>query len=352
MEFSKASPILVTGATGYVASNIIKILLERDYKVRGTVRSLAKKEKYEFLTKLVPEKSHNLEFAEADLMDTKKWLAACEGVEYVLHVASPFPASSPKDENEIIKPAVDGTLNVLKACVEKGVKKVIVTSSVAAIYYGHKGRTLTEDDWSIEEQCSPYPKSKLRAERAAWDFWRQNIGKFEMATVNPGLIVGPVHAANGGTSEQVVADFLLGKFSGIPRVQFCMVDVRDVAECHIKALFSPISNGKRYVCSAESMWMKEIGAALRGEFEKYGYKIPSMTVGKFLMSIAGIFDKRISFIIPEVGIVRDVSNKLSVEELGMTYIKPQQSLIDMGYSLIKLGAVPDKVKNHKQQPAQ
>jgi len=348
MEAIKTSPILVTGATGYVASNIIKLLLERDYKVRGTVRSLANKKKYDFLYKLAPEKNDNLEFVEADLLDSKKWPAAVDGVEYVLHVASPFPSSQPKDENDLIRPAVEGTLNVLRASVEKGVKKVVVTSSVAAIYYGHKGRTLTEDDWSIEEKCTPYSKSKLRAERAAWDFWRKNIGKFEMTTVNPGLIVGPVHAVSGGTSEQIVADFMTGNVPGIPKINFCMVDVRDVAECHLKALFSPNSNGKRYICSAESLWMKDLAQTLRGEFEKHGYKIPSMTVGKFLLSLAGIFDKRTADVLPEVGIERSVNNRLSVEELGMTYIKPQQSLIDMGYSLIKIGAVPDKIKKETE----
>jgi len=343
MEISKASPILVTGATGYLASNIIKILLERDYKVRGTVRSLAKKEKYDFLTKLVPEKSHNLEFAEADLLDPRKWSAACEGIEYVLHVASPFPAHSPKDENEIIKPAVDGTLNVLKACVEKGVKKIIVTSSVAAMYCGNLG-TITEDDWSIEEKCPAYQKSKLRAERAAWDFWRQNNGKFEMAVVNPGFIVGPVHTIAGGTSEQLIADFLNGKVPGVPQLSSSMVDVRDVAECHLKALLSPQSNGKRYLCSAGSMWFEEMTTVLREEFEKYGYKVPSRTFGKCLLRLVGIFDRRVALAVPEIGIKRVWQNKLSVEELGMNYISPKQSLIDMGYSLIKIGAVPDKTK--------
>jgi len=152
------TPLLVTGATGYLASHIIKLLLQQGYKVRGTVRSLANKDKYQFLYDLIPEKKQNLELAEADLTDKASWGKAVEGIEYIFHVASPIPPYIPKDEMEIIRPAIDGTLNVLEAAVQKGAKKVVVTSSCLAIFVGNAGRVLTEDDWSKEEVIKGNPR--------------------------------------------------------------------------------------------------------------------------------------------------------------------------------------------------
>ncbi len=338
------TPILVTGATGYVASHLIKLLLEKCYKVRGTVRSLANKDKYKFLYDLVPEKNDNLELVEADLLQPEGWNAAVGGIQYVLHVASPFPMKDPKNEDELIKPAVEGTLNVLKACLEKGVKKVIVTSSVAAIYQGHIGRMVGPEDWSIEEKCDPYSKSKLKAERAAWAFWKENQGKFEMATVNPSLVVGPLLVGANGTSEQIIADILLGKTPGLPKFSIGAVDVRDVAECHLQALLSPNSNGKRYICSGQSLWMQDIGDILREEFSKYGYKVTKMKLGKFIMTIGSVFDKRAKRALPEIGHERLFDTSLSTQELGIKYRSIKESLIEMGYSFIKCGVIPDKTK--------
>ena len=347
MEHSITSPILITGATGYIASHIIKLLLEQNYKVRGTVRSLANKEKYQFLYELAPEKNNNLEFVEADLLNPEKWLSAVEGVEYVLHVASPFPMKDPKDEDEVIRPAVEGTLNVLKAAAEKGVKKVVVTSSVAAIYNGHIGREVGPEDWSIEEKCNAYSKSKLKAEKAAWEFLEQNKEKFEMATVNPSLVIGPLFASNKGTSEQIIADILTGKTPGLPRFSVGLVDVRDVAECHIKALFSKESHKKRYICSAQSVWMGDIGTILKEEFGKHGYKVTTMNLGKFIMKIASFFDKRAKNVLPELDIERKFNNELSKLELGINYRDIKESLVEMGYSLIKVGVVPQLNKERK-----
>jgi nucleoside-diphosphate-sugar epimerase len=343
MDSSKTSPILVTGATGYVASHIIKQLLEQGHYVRGTVRSLKNKEKYQFLYDLVPEKSQNLEFAEADLLDTEKWNTAVQGVERILHVASPFPTASPRDENELIKPAVEGTLNVLNAALQNNVKRVVITSSLAALLYGNEGKTVKPQDWSNEASCSAYSKSKLRAEKAAWDFYEKNKEKIEIATVNPGFILGPVFTASTGSSEQLVKDFISGAFPVVPKINLCVADVRDVADCHIKALFAPNSAGKRYLCSAGSLWMSDMTAILKEEFKQYGYKIPTMEVGKCLMTIAGIFDKRVRDNVYEVGHERKADSSLSVEELGVKYRPLKETLVEMGYSLIKIGSVVDKI---------
>lgn len=188
--------ILVTGASGYIAIHIVKLLLEKGYRVRGTVRSLKDEKKVSPLRKLVQNPKHELELCEANLDNEQSWLKAVEGCTYVLHTASPFPSNSPKDENVLIKPAVDGTLFVLRACVQEGskVKRVVLTSSVAAII-GSKpknGYTYSEKDWAKPEECNPYEKSKTLAERAAWDFVKERNEKklpcFELAVINPGLV--------------------------------------------------------------------------------------------------------------------------------------------------------------------
>lgn len=340
MEISKDSEILVTGGTGYVASHVIKLLLEEGYKVRSTVRSLAKKENYNFLYELVPSKKDNLSLVEADLLDAQSWDAALEGIKYVLHVASPF--TNPTHEDEVIRPAVEGTLNVLNAALVKGVKKVVLTSSVVAVYYGNEGKVSGPEDWSIEEHCDAYAKSKLRAEKAAWDLWKKSDGKFELATVNPGFILGPIYSSNGGKSEQTVVDLLTGTTPGIPNLNFAVVDVRDVAECHLRALTSQTSNGKRYLCAADSIFMGFMSDVLHAEFSQYGYKVTTFKLPKLLLRIAGIFDKRARSLVPEVDVERKVDNKLSVEELGIKYRNPRETLIDMGYSLIKTGVIQDK----------
>ena len=347
MEQSNTRPILVTGATGFVASHIIKQLLEQGYKVRGTVRSLANKEKYKFLYELVPEKKDNIQFVEASLLAPETWIEALEGIDYVMHVASPFPSTNPKDENEVIRPAVEGTLNVLKAAVEKGAKKVVITSSVASILAGNESKVSGPDDWSDETKCIPYQKSKLRAEKAAWDFWSHNKDKIDVVVVNPGLILGPIYTVNGGTCEILISEMMTGKLPATPEVNFPVADVREVAECHIKAMFTPNNAGKRYICAWGSLWVREMANLLRDEFSKYGYSVTKWNMGKWLMTFVGFFDKRISSIIPEAFAERKVDNQMSVKELGISYRDPRVTLTDMGYSLIKAGVVPNKVDDKK-----
>ena len=177
MEFDKSKPFLVTGANGYLASHLIKSLLKRGYKVRGTVRSLAKKERYEYLTNLDAEHKNNLDFVEADLSDEKSWEKAVQGIDYIFHVASPIPPYVPEDENEIIIPAVNGTKFVLQAAINAGVKKVVVTSSTLAVWFGNQDKVVDETMWSDTNKCSHYPKSKTLAEKASWEFYEKNKDK-------------------------------------------------------------------------------------------------------------------------------------------------------------------------------
>ena len=339
------SPLLVTGATGYLASHLIKILLEKGYKVRGTVRSLAKKEKYEFLYSLVPEKKNNLELVEADLTDKASWPRVIEGVEYVFHIASPISASVPKDEMEIITPAVEGTLNVLEAAVEKKVKKVIVTSSCLAIFLGNNGKLCTEDDWGNEAIAKPYPKSKILAEKAAWDFYEKNKDKIDITVVNPALILGPQFTKHGNSSETLIAEMLRGVYPGVMNVGLCFVDVRDAAEAHYKAMFTPGTTGKRYICTSGVFKIEEIVGALKSEFEKYGYKINDKKVTAEEVKASGVEVAQIH--VPLINNDLRLNNERGIKELGLKYHTLKEMVVDMGYSLIKQGVVEDKTGRKK-----
>lgn len=342
---NKSSPILVTGATGYLASHLIKLLLQKDYKVRGTIRSLANKDKYQFLYDLVPSKKDNLTLVEADLTTKSSWSAAIEGCQFIFHMASPLPSTAPKDENEVIVPAVEGTVNVLEAALAKGAKKVVVTSSCLSILVGNAQKVCTEEDWANEAYCSPYAKSKVKAEKAAWQFYEEHKGRIQMTVVNPILVLGPVLTKHGGASEAFIRDVLNGDFPGAMDIGLGIVDVRDVAECHYRVMFSDKTNGQRVACSSETKSVGQVIGYLKKEFGKYGYKIQDQPVTaedakKSRSDTAHEYA-------PLVGMNLRVDNGRSVKELGMKYIPVEKTLVDMGYSLIKNGIVSDKTQNKK-----
>jgi dihydroflavonol-4-reductase len=337
--------ILVTGASGYIASHCIKILLDQGFNVRGTVRSLARKEKYQFLYEVSPNSATQLTLVEAELENVESWRKAVEGCQYVLHVASPIPPYVPKDENEIIKPAVEGTINVLNASLESGVKKVVVTSSCLTLFFGNDGKCVSEEDWSDTNKCSHYPKSKVLAERAAWEFYEKNKEKIQITTVLPSLVLGPSFTVHGNTSEGLMKEIMNNTYPGIPTpdVNYSIVDVRDVAQGHVNALFNENSNGKRYILSGSNVTNEGIVNIFNDEFGKYGYVFPSKKVTAEDIKASG--HPLAQRIIPMLGKNFQLTNERSIKELNMTYRTTQQSVIDMGLSLIKLGLVEDKTKN-------
>ncbi len=336
------SKILVTGASGYVASHLIKLLLLKDFQVRGTVRSLSNKQKYDFLYNLAPEKNSNLELVEANLTEKSSWNSAVEGCEYVFHIASPVPPYVPKDEMEIIGPAVSGTINVLEASLEKGVKKIVITSSCLAITIGNSDKISTEETWSNEEECPAYPKSKVRAERAAWDFFNKNKDKMEMTVVNPSLVLGPVFIKHGNSSETLITDILNGEYPGVMDVKLAISDVRDVAEGHYRAMFEECANGKRFIIAGEDVSMEKVISLLKDEFGKYGYNIVDKHVNaqEVIESGNAVAQRQVNLI----GKENKINNEKSVKELHMKYIPVKKTVIDMGYSLIERGIIPNKLK--------
>jgi len=335
-------PILVTGGTGYVASHIILALLKEGYRVRTTVRSVKDEKKYSHLFSLTPNAKECIEIVEADLHNKNSWLAATKGCDFVIHTASPFPPTLPKDENEVIKPAVDGTLNVLNACLANNVRKVVLTSSIAAVIIGNENTYCTEDDWSIAKVCAPYEKSKLLAEQAAWEFYKTNKGKIELTVICPGLLWGPILHKNNFTSGDIVQLIMKGQLPAIPNISFPIADVRDAALAHVRAIQRPETNGRRYIIVSECFSAASTVSALRREFAKYGYRFPRFRVGKFLASMAAIYNPMFKLFIASIDQSYDISNKRSKDELGLNYILPEKSVVEMVHSMLDFKLLPDK----------
>ncbi|CAF1032353.1 unnamed protein product, partial [Brachionus calyciflorus] len=329
--------ILVTGASGYIATHIVKQLLELGYRVRGTVRSLKDDRKIQPLKNLVNNPKHELELVEADLLNKESWIEAVKNCTYVIHTASPFPNTAPKDENEIIKPAVDGTLNVLNACIQVGskVKKVIQTSSVAAVagdYFKHL-YTYTEKDWPDLIEQQPYTKSKIMAEKAAWDFMKENSPNFILICINPGYVIGPLLHNVPCTSIEIVKKLLLREMPLIPDIYFPACDVRDVAKAHINAMLKSEADSQRHiiVSTVECTPLKDWALWLDKEFYSKGYNVPTKIAPNFMIKVLSLFDKQVSMIKRLLGIKSSFDNSRMTNVLKIDPIKLEKSLIEMAY---------------------
>ena len=270
--------VLVTGASGYLACHVIQQLQCEGYRVRGTVRSLKNDKKCQPIRELCPDAKHPVELVEADLLKPETWPAAVAGCSYVIHTASPFSFAEPKHPDDVIKPAVDGTLNVLRAV--KGarcVKRVVLTSSnVAICAAAREGKTYDETDWTdVNESTSAYVKSKTLAEKAAWDFVTALTGddKFELAVMNPGFIIGPVLGLPDGASASMPKLFMERAVPAVFHLCYPTIDVRDVAAAHVIGMTLPEAAGKRHLLMTASMWFREMAQILYDEFHAHGYDV-------------------------------------------------------------------------------
>lgn len=323
-----AERVLVTGASGYVARQVIADLSAHGYVVRGTARRPV-----DGLDDVVA----------ADLSADEGWAEAVADCEYVLHVASPFPADRPKSDDELVRPAVDGTLRVLRAAAGAGVRRVVLTSSIASVVSGHPDRVVrTETDWSDVDRSPAYAKSKTLAERAAWDFARRS--GLELVTVNPGMVVGPLLAPSVGTSVDVLRRLLLREVPGSPKIGFSLVDVRDVASAHRLAMESPIAPGNRYVVAGDFMWMQDIAAVLAEEFNRRGYRVPTGSMPTWLLRLVALFDPSVRQALDFVGRRELVTADKARRELGWTMRPVRDSIVDTANSLIELGLAPNPAK--------
>jgi nucleoside-diphosphate-sugar epimerase len=333
--------VLVTGASGYIAGHCVRELLEHGYAVRGTVRSLSAVDKVAHLRALAEQTGGTLEFVEANLDDDRGWAEAVAGCTYVQHVASPNPPATPKHEDELIRPAVDGTMRVLRACADNGsVRRVVLTSSIVAITIGpdrDSELVHTEADWSDPDLCPAYAKSKTLAERAAWKFVESLPGEhpLELSVVNPGFVLGPLQHAEVGLSVEAIRKLLDREVPGSPRIGFATVDVRDVAILHRLAMERPEAAGNRYLCAGDHMWLQDLAKILAEEFNPKGFKVPTGRLPYWLMWAIGRFDKTTRMALDFVGRRELVTADKAVRELGWSMRPARESIIDTGRSLLE-----------------
>jgi len=336
--------VLVTGITGFLAQHIVIQLLAKGYKVRGTMRSLKRAEEVRGVLRNFDPRADEIEFVEADLSSNKGWDDAVKDCTYVQHIASPFPAVHPKDEMELIRPARDGALRVLKAAKAAGVQRVVMTSSMASIAYGHgDGRAEISDEtmWSDPSgpDNTPYTKSKTIAERAAWDYINGEGKGLELAVINPTGILGPALSADVSTSLEIPIRLLNGKTPGLPRIGFSFVDARDVAECHVKAMELPEAAGERFLATHDFMWFAEAAEVLRRKFPAYAKKIPVRKVPDFALKLMAMFQPVYRQTVTELGRTRKASNAKASRVLGVGFRSAEDALIASAESLIALKVV-------------
>lgn len=344
-----AEKVLVTGASGFIAQHVILQLLEKGYDVRGSVRSLKRAEEVRSLLVKHSPRTADIEFVELDLASDKGWVEAAKGCAYVQHIASPFPAVHPKDEDELIRPAREGALRALTAAKTANIRRVVMTSSMAAIAYGHgANRPAISDEthWSdpAGPDNTPYTKSKTLAERAAWDYVNgvshDGEGKgLELAVINPALVLGPALSKDMSTSLEIPIRLMNGKTPGVPRLGFSIVDVRDVARCHVAAMTTPAAAGERFLASHDFLWIKECAAILRGAFPAYDARIPKRDVPDWALKLMAVFQPVYKQTVAELGRDRRVSSAKAERILGVKFRTASEALVASAQSLIDLKAV-------------
>lgn len=337
-----AQTVLVTGASGYIAKHVVLQLLEAGYAVVGSVRSPGRGA--EVTAAVKPHLSSDadldarLRFVALDLSADDGWADAMDGVDVLMHTASPFPLEQPKNEDDVIRPAVDGTLRALRAAKDAGVNRVILTSSAASIISKDLGAgraEFTEDDWTelTHPTATPYVKSKTLAEKAAWDFVGTDAPDMALTVINPSFVLGPPLDKNFGTSMQVIQRVLRGKDPAIPHFGFPCVDVRDIAAMHVKAVSTPESSGKRIIGSAQFMWFLDMAKIIARQHPDR--KISTRRAPNWLVRFLSIFDKAIKSIVPILGKEQRVDNSRAKKVLGMKFINVEDSVRESAAYLVK-----------------
>ena len=332
--------VAVTGIGGFLGRHVAARLLQAGYEVRGTLRSLKKAKSIEAAIRSADGAGGGkLSFVVADLLSDEGWDAAFSGVIDVIHAASPFPSRVPKHENDLIQPAREGTLRVLRAAKNAGVGRVVLTSSIAAISYGSGRAPFSEADWTDVDGvlATPYYKSKTLAERAAWEFAREN--GLELVVVNPGMILGPILGTETGTSVGVVQSLMKGRYPAMPDFSVPVVDVRDAAEAHVLAMTMPEAAGERFIIAGEALSIKDIARVLKRDFPAYGKKLPKFVLPNWLAGIAARFDPGLKLIIGELGRDARVSNEKAKRLLGWKPRSEDEAIRASAESLIAAGLV-------------
>ena len=331
--------VLVTGASGYIAGFLIKALVAEGWSVRGTVRNLTKADAVRASLGLTPEQ---LPLFAADLTADAGWAEAAAGCDYVQHIASPLQPDGKPSAEALLGPARDGALRALRAARDAGAKRLVMTSSVAAIAYGKPDAYVsTEADWTDPDSPDAYPyvKSKTVAERAARDWIDAEGGALEFCTVNPGMVLGPVLGSDYSPSVSVVAKLLDGSLPGCPRIGFGVVDVRDVAAAHVLAMTTPSLNGERFLCAGDFLWMGDVAAILKIRLGDKAKKVPTRILPNWLMRILARFDPLVRQVVSELGHRRLTDASHAKARLGWTMRPAEETIVDTARSLIEHGLV-------------
>lgn len=331
--------VLLTGASGFIAKHIALKLLNAGYAVRGTLRRLDRADEVRAaLAPYLTEQAGELSFVQADLESDAGWAEAMAGVAALVHTASPFPAAQPKDPAQLIRPAVEGTERVLKAAAAAGVTRVILTSSTVAVQNEAKPDTLQDEaDWCDIHlpSTTPYAKSKTLAERTAWEIAKMR--GLKLTTINPGLVFGPPLDTHYGTSLWIVERILKGRDPMMPPTGLPVVDVRDVAEMHLRALQRPETAGRRYLAASGTMAYVDMGRTLKAAYPTR--RIPTREAPKILVRALALFDPALRTLLPKLGHLERVSNARAVKEMGMEFIAPKAALLASADWLVRHGRI-------------
>jgi nucleoside-diphosphate-sugar epimerase len=336
------SPVLVTGGSGFIGSYCIMQLLAAGHTVRTTLRSLKREGDVRAMLKQGgTEAGDRLSFVAADLEKDGGWSEAAGGCEFVLHVASPFPAGLPKHEDELIVPAREGALRVLRASRDAGVKRVVLTSSFAAVGYGHPPQKapFDETNWTdLSGSVAPYVKSKTLAERAAWDFIAKQGGGLELCVVNPVAVFGPVLGPDYSTSILLLQRLMDGSVPGCPQLYFGVVDVRDVADLHIRAMTHPAAKGERFLATAgDCMSILDMAKVLKRRMGASANKVPTLQLPNWVVRISAMFNPVARQILPELGRVKNAGNEKAKSMLGWAPRSNDEAIYATAESLVRLG---------------
>jgi nucleoside-diphosphate-sugar epimerase len=341
--------VLVTGGSGFIGAHCILQLLNAGHRVRTTVRSLKREADVRAMLKAGgTEPGDRLSFIAADLQNDAGWSAAVSGCDFVLHVASPFPPSVPKHEDELIVPAREGALRVLRAGRDAGVKRIVLTSSFVAIGYGQEPQktSFNETNWTDPngEGVLPYFKSKTLAERAAWDFIAKERGNLELSVINPVGVFGPLLGRDYSTSILLVQRLMDGAM-GCPRVYFGVVDVRDVADLHIRAMTHPAAKGERFLAvSGDFMSILDIAKVLRGRMGTWAKRVPTRQLPDWLVRLAAMRDPAVKPLLPDLGKMKNATNEKAKRMLGWMPRSNEESIVTTAESLVRLGLLKDSSK--------
>lgn len=335
--------VLVTGGTGFVGAHCIVQLLDAGYRVRTTLRSLARADDVRALVRAGGADPARVEYAQADLLHDDGWREAAAGASFVLHVASPFPVRQPKDPDELIAPARDGSLRVLRAARDARARRVVLTSSFAAVGYSTRpDRPFTEDDWTdpADPTLSPYVRSKTVAERAAWDFVDREGGDLELAVVNPVGVFGPALGPDLSSSVALLLALLKGQVPALPHGQTSGVDVRDVADLHVRAMTHPDAAGERFLAvSGEPITYPDLARLLRERLGDDARRVPRLVIPDWVVRVGARFNADLRVLVPELERSRRASSEKARRVLGWQPRPRDEAIIASAESLLRLGLV-------------